>query len=691
MPGAIPYQQGLIGLYNNSTSPGIYVSWDTDPSFSSCYSVIFKSPTYVNYKFPLIISNYGSGSATTKLNRPIALGAGITYIYCITDNEFVIYQKQAESFSTEYSISIQSSTLNSNYVPDSIKIASVNNQELILIGYGVTNLIKVYTFNGTTLSYFSQFTYSNISGISSNAFNGSFFDIDDNNLYITYSDSVYACNYVATGTSSISLTTSSSGVVISSSNGITTGNTLSKIDTYCNRKIAVVDNENNIYEFIYKGNIDAGNVTTRWGIGYMLTPTDDQVWSSILYNNFGVLVGADSANDTINVITSANVTTNTSNYETFDGYTYQVDSITTTENTEGSITNTVGSSGFAYLQFDNPLALAEDSDNNIIIADYNNRLTYLPTSLDYVSTINAPLNELIDTEGNPAEFYYVKQSSCDFSRTISLPPLNAEELLIKSSVLYELNALLRVAIYDEEPLYNYNRNSASLAYGDIVTDPAPQIRITSSTNSGQRSPMYVLSPFGGVYNTLDQSTDDPFNAPTENNNYTNGLFYRFTNEGVLHFMDSNGDSVSIAEYDTILVSYYVKLFTNRQINNALYLALQSINAQPGLNKIQNVASTPFWYDATLVSGACFYLIRQLLVGLNQRERRLLVMDPESGSFDAIANLKDLAKMYQDEFGELLKKLPIAKRPHMGTITVPEMAMPGGRNRLFRFLWKGQAG
>jgi hypothetical protein len=47
-------------------------------------------------------------------------------------------------------------------------------------------------------------------------------------------------------------------------------------------------------------------------------------------------------------------------------------------------------------------------------------------------------------------------------------------------------------------------------------------------------------------------------------------------------------------------------------------------------------------------------------------------------------------MYKEEFNELLKKLPIAVRPVMGTITVPEYAMPGGRSRLFRMLWKGGA-
>ena len=132
------------------------------------------------------------------------------------------------------------------------------------------------------------------------------------------------------------------------------------------------------------------------------------------------------------------------------------------------------------------------------------------------------------------------------------------------------------------------------------------------------------------------------------------------------------------------------MFTNAQINNALYLALQSINARPGLNKISDVRGVPFYYDQCLVSGATYYLLRQLLVGLNSRERRLLVQDEGQGAFDAVANLKETAKMYQEEFNALLETLPIAVRPVMGTVTVPEYAFPGGRSRLFREIWKGGA-
>jgi len=48
------------------------------------------------------------------------------------------------------------------------------------------------------------------------------------------------------------------------------------------------------------------------------------------------------------------------------------------------------------------------------------------------------------------------------------------------------------------------------------------------------------------------------------------------------------------------------------------------------------------------------------------------------------------KTYQEEFKDMLEKLPLAVRPVMGTITTPEYAFPGGRSRLFRQMFKGGA-
>jgi hypothetical protein len=683
MPNAVPFQQGLIGDYNNATSPGVYVSWDANTSVPTTQSIIFKGLDNTNYRFPLIINSYTLSNTNTPLAVPVSVICSSSYTFAITNNRFIVYQKVGDSYNTIYSHAINTSPFLSS-VPKSVIYKQYGGVDYLFFNYASSGSCYIYTYANSTITAHGTIAYDSITGLTGGVYTSSNIGVDGLNFYLTYQGSVYACSY----TTDFNLNYLTTGVVINNTNGIISGNTINYITNYDNSKIALTDNKNYVYEFTCNGDYSNGNNTSLWSLNYIYTPIN-QVWSSILYNHFGIIIATDSANNTVNVIASSNVTVNTILYG-FNGVGYSIQSKTSTTQVEGKTTNSVGGIGVGYLQFNGPLCVAEDAEYNIIVGDLNNRFTYIPTALTYVTNVQAPLTEFIDTSGNPADIYYIKQTNDDYTTLFSLPPITGDELLLKSSVLYELNALLRVPVYDEEPLYGYLRQSATLAYGDIVTDPAPQIRITSSTNNGQNSSMFVLSPYSAFNNSLDQAESDPFSAPTYNPNYPNGLFYRFTNEGKIYFFDVYGNPTRIQEYDTILVSYYVKLFTNRQINNALYLALQAINAQPGLNKIYSVSAVPFYYDQALVSGATYYLLRQLAVGLNSRERRLLVQDPDQGSFDAVANIKDTAKMYQEEFGELLKKLPIAQRPIMGTISVPEYAMPGGRSRLFRAFFKGGA-
>jgi hypothetical protein len=675
MPNAVPFESGIIGLYNNSTSPGVYVAWDSNTNFNSTFSLIFRGYQDLDYRFPLIINSYNNLS----LLLPISLGQGQSITYVLNSSGIIIaYQKVADTL--KYIASINATASHSGTVPDKICVVNVGGIDYIfsVFGQSIKNF-DVYYFANNQFNFIN--TYSNGSFPTSN-WTTYDFSVTPSGIYFGNNSLIYQSTY--------SISTSALTITSTNTLNFSFSATIKKIAIFSNDKFAILDTNNVIYEYLNEGVVGVGNTSGyQWNLNFSISPTT-QIYQSMIYNHFGLIICTDGANDQVVLIGGQNITTKTQTYGSFDGFTYQIVDTSTNTTFQGNILNTIGGSGNSYLQFDNPICVVEDSEFNLIIGDYNNRLTYFPTQLDFVGLVSAPLSEYIDSAGNPSSIYYVKQSNIDFTSCFSIPPLYGDELLIKSSVLYELNALLRIPVYDEEPLFGYLRQSATLAYGDIVTDPAPQVRITCSTNNGQRSSMFVLSPYSGFTNSLDQSESDVFSAPTISLNYPNGLFYRFTNEGKLYFFDTYGNPVSIQEYDTILVTYYVKLFTNKQINNALYLALQAINAQPGLNKISTVKACPFYYDQTLVSGATYYLLRQLAVGLNSRERRLLVQDSEQGSFDAVANIKDTAKMYQEEFGELLKKLPINQRPMMGTITVPEFSAPGSRSRVFRALWKGGA-
>jgi hypothetical protein len=63
-----------------------------------------------------------------------------------------------------------------------------------------------------------------------------------------------------------------------------------------------------------------------------------------------------------------------------------------------------------------------------------------------------------------------------------------------------------------------------------------------------------------------------------------------------------------------------------------------------------------------------------------------MQDPESGSFDAIANLKDTIKLYESRWEDHLKNIPIATYPQIAAIVQETYMMPGGRSRYFRAIW-----
>ncbi len=303
------------------------------------------------------------------------------------------------------------------------------------------------------------------------------------------------------------------------------------------------------------------------------------------------------------------------------------------------------------------------------------RSTHIDGPYTLVDSVTWPVNEFVDTEGLPNSYYKIQEVGAGNSILTTSQPIAGDELLLKSSLRYELLDLLNVPIYDEEVIFNGDRTRATVAFPYWNYNPRPQIRITGYSNDGDRESMIFLSEYDPITRTI-----------TGSDNYADGLKVRLDYQGTLYFLNADDEPQSVQSYDTVMVSYNVRLFTGQQMNEALYMALQMVNAQPGSNKYPTVASAPFYYDPAIIYGATYFLIRSLLVGLNQRQKRLILQDPDNGAYDAVSNLRDTAKMYKEDFDALLKSLPQAQYPKIGSITVPEFNMPGGRSRFFRYIW-----
>lgn len=340
----------------------------------------------------------------------------------------------------------------------------------------------------------------------------------------------------------------------------------------------------------------------------------------------------------------------------------------------------------------NPGIYLEWDRNNISgVAQYNIlRSDQFDGNYEAIDFVLWPINEYVDTDGQPYHYYKIQEVDSSDNVLATSSPIVGDELLIKSSLRYELEHLLNVPIYDEEVIFHKDRSQASTAFPFWNTMPKPELRITGYSNEGDADPLITLSEWNSIYKTINADYDpirysrDGDTIPfTNGNNYPNGLKIKLDYNGRVYFVTNNGDPCQINSYDTVFCTYTVKAFTSQHMNSALYMALQAINAQPGANKYTSVASAPFYYEPAIIYGACYYLLRNLLVQLTQRQRRLLFEDPDASMF---ANIKESANMYKEEFDKMLEKLPIAVYPGIRGIVVPEFNMPGGRSRFFRYIW-----
>jgi hypothetical protein len=307
-----------------------------------------------------------------------------------------------------------------------------------------------------------------------------------------------------------------------------------------------------------------------------------------------------------------------------------------------------------------------------------------------LATVPYPMNEGVDSNGTPSDYYRIQEIDSNGNTLNTSSPMLGDELLIKSSLRYELEHLLNIPVYDEEIIFRKDRTMGTVAFPHWNYVPRPDIRISGPSNQGDRDPLIQLSETNPIYTTINSSYDPILYSRdgnivqyTDGNNYPNGLRVKYDFKGNVYFIDINGNPVSIQSYDSVMASYNIKMFTSEHMNSSLNMALQAINAQPGASKYLRVADAPYYYDPALIYGACYYLIRALLLSLTSRQRRLLIEDPDAKFTD---DLRQTATMYKEDFEKMLEKLPISRYPGIKSVVVPEFNMPGGRSRFFRYIW-----
>ena len=289
-----------------------------------------------------------------------------------------------------------------------------------------------------------------------------------------------------------------------------------------------------------------------------------------------------------------------------------------------------------------------------------------------IATLQFPADAFVDSKGGPSSYYRVKAIAPDETLIAETAPFIGTELLIKSALEFQIDSYLRRPVYDEMALFNRDRTQARWTFNKWSPFPRkPELRITGAGNDGNNDALTTLDETVPLFTTRNGA-----------DNYPNGLLYQLDYQGNAFFTDRSGTPAPVDAFDALYASYSVRLFTGSEMNDALNMALQTINCQAGTNKYPVVGTVPFYYDPALVCGASYFLLRRLLSSLSHQELRLLFQDEKGGS-ELITQLREDVKMYQEDWKEYLKSIPTARYPHTVSIVIPEMMLPGGRSRFFR--------
>jgi hypothetical protein len=319
-----------------------------------------------------------------------------------------------------------------------------------------------------------------------------------------------------------------------------------------------------------------------------------------------------------------------------------------------------------------------------------------------IGRLIVPENEYLDEFGKPGYYYKITLIQIDLSTSnetiIAVSgPISGDEQLIKTSIAYEIKQFLDIPVYDDELTFNSTRTNARLGYGLIVYNPRPQIRISSTSADGNEESFKIIDYISGLAATDllidDAATNYTVITPTGTQPIET-LYYELKDDGTIYFQGEYMGArypVSIPLYDTVFASYRVKMFSSTEINDALYQALQFINALPGSPKFMKVAETPYYYEQALVTIGTYFLLRRLLMRLTLREQRLLFGDlgdtGGNGGYTAgMELLKTMLDVYKEQLEPMQKGAAYAYYPQTTTYSTELYQLPGSRSYLFRSMF-----
>ena len=309
-----------------------------------------------------------------------------------------------------------------------------------------------------------------------------------------------------------------------------------------------------------------------------------------------------------------------------------------------------------------------------------------------VATVAFPLDNYIDRDGGLDSYYIVEERNASDVVVAEHKPMWGDELVLRAAVAQEINWLLFINVYRERLLFvDDKRTRAKItAWGAMNYRPRPRIYISAPQDDGDREPYYII-PQVGTRDLLTQVDFEPDGytwSETQTADYAEFEWFADYN-GYIYFVDSNDVPVEVKRADNVYIDYTFQAVSPHEINNAIYLAACEIVAQAGVDKgylggIPNdIGNIPRRWDAAIVDGAAYRLLRKVALSLNHHERRLALRDWQVDNDDPAKRLMEMAKEYGDRFKDEKEAIKVEKYPNTLLVVGTEYQLPGQRNRFFR--------
>lgn len=338
------------------------------------------------------------------------------------------------------------------------------------------------------------------------------------------------------------------------------------------------------------------------------------------------------------------------------------------------LTNFEGAQG-VYLTWD---YLASTAPSHF----YVKRSDYIQGTYTGVATVAYPINEYVDEAGSLESYYIVEERNVSDVVIATHQPMWGDELMLRASLAYELDWLLRVPVYRERLIFtNDERTEAYVAaWGPMNYWPRPRVYLSAKQTDGDREPFLVV-PQRGFTNVINEGTETSAD-------YASFEWYNDYNNRI-HFVDSGGNPISVKEYDDVFMDYTFQAITPREMNDAIYLAACEIVAQPGVDKgivgsaPREIGNLPRYWDAALIDGAAYRILRRVALSLNQQERKIVFRDWQVEGDDPARRIAEMAKEYGDKFKDEKEAIRIEKYPDTQMVVGQEYQLPGARSRFFR--------